>query len=53
MIKELSQQFPVTVMCRLLTVSVSGYYNWLIRAASLREADNIKLAIKIKAIFDN
>jgi hypothetical protein len=53
MIKELLQQFPVAVMCRLLGVSVSGYYNWLTRAPSLREAENIKLAIKIKAIFDD
>lgn len=53
MIKEQSQQFPVTVMCRLLTVSVSGYYHWLTRVPSLREEENIKLAIKIKAIFDD
>jgi hypothetical protein len=52
MIKEQSNQFPVMVMCRLLTVSVSGYYSWLNRAPSLREKENIKLACKIKAIFD-
>ena len=53
MIKEQSQQFPVTIMCRLLTVSASGYYHWLTRTPSLREEENIKLAIKIKAIFDD
>lgn len=40
-------------MCRLLTVSVSGYYSWLNREPSLREKENIKLACKIKAIFDD
>ena len=41
------------VMCRLLTVSVSGYYSWLNRLPSLREKENIKLASRIKAIFDD
>lgn len=40
-------------MCRLLGVSASGYYHWLTRKPSLRETENIKLAIKIKAIFDD
>lgn len=51
-IREQSNQFPVLVMCRLLTVSVSGYYSWLNRPPSLRAKENIKLASKIKAIFD-
>jgi hypothetical protein len=54
MIKEQSKQFPVSLMCRLLSVSASGYYQWLIiRKPSLREEENVKLAIKIKAIFDD
>jgi len=53
MIKEQSKQFPVSVMCRLLGVSASGYYHWLTRKPSLREEENVKLAIKIKAIFDD
>ena len=52
MIKEKSEQFSVSVMCRLLGVSASGYYHWLTRKPSLREEENVKLAIKIKAIFD-
>lgn len=40
-------------MCCLLTVSVSGYYSWLNREPSLRKKENIKLACKIKAIFDD
>lgn len=53
MIKEQSNKFPVMLMCRLLTVSVSGYYSWLHREPCLREKENIKLAFKIKAIFDD
>jgi len=53
MIKEQSKQFPVVVMCRLLAVSVSGYYHWLTRLPSFREEANRKLASKIKAIFDD
>lgn len=40
-------------MCRLLRVSVSGYYSWLNREPSLREKENVKLALKIKAVFDD
>lgn len=53
MIKEQSKFFPVIMMCRLLSVSVSGYYHWLTRPQSMREKDNCELAIKIKAIFDD
>lgn len=53
LIKDQSNKFPVMLMCRLLTVSVSGYYSWLHREPSLREKENIKLACKIKAIFDD
>jgi len=53
LIKEQSNKFPVLVMCRLLTVSVSGYYSWLNRRPSLREQENKQLACKIKAIFDD
>ena len=53
MIKKQSEKFPIVLMCRLLSVSVSGYYAWLNRAPSLREEANVKLARKIKAIFDD
>lgn len=53
MIKDQSNKFPVMLMCRLLRVSVSGYYSWLNREPSLRQKENIKLACKIKAIFDD
>lgn len=53
MIKKQSDKFSVVLMCRLLSVSVSGYYAWLNRAPSLREEANAKLSRKIKAIFDD
>lgn len=53
MIKDQSNLFPVVVMCRLLGVSVSGYYHWLNRSPSERKKENRELAIKIKAIFDD
>lgn len=53
MIKEQSKKFTVVLMCRLLGVSVSGYYAWLNRPPSVREEANIKLARKIKVIFDD
>ena len=53
MIKEQSGKFKVVLMCRLLNVSVSGYYAWLNRAPSLRDEANMKLTRKIKIIFDD
>lgn len=53
MIKEQSEKFKVVLMCRLLRVSVSGYYAWMSRAPSLRDEANMKLTRKIKMIFDD
>ena len=39
-------------MCRILSVSSSGYYDWLNRQPSDRFKANEKLATKIKTIFD-
>lgn len=52
MIKEHSGQFSLRLMCRLLSVSVSGYYDWRERKPSRRDMDNQALTKKIKAIFD-
>lgn len=40
-------------MCRLLGVSVSGYYAWLTRRPSKRSVRDHDLAVKIKHIFDD
>lgn len=53
MIKQHSHQFSLRLMCRLLSVSVSGYYDWRDRKPSNREEHNRQLAKKIKAIFDD
>lgn len=53
MIKEESNRFSLRLMCRLLSVSVSGYYDWRSRKPSRREEENRKLGNEIKAIFDD
>jgi transposase InsO family protein len=49
-IREHRQQFSMTAMCRILEVSVSGYYRWLGRAISSREQDNEGLLTMIQTI---
>ena len=44
--------FPVTFMCRMLEVSVSGFYAWLKRPVSARESGDRTLSRLIKTIFD-
>ena len=43
-------EFPLTVMCRVLEVSRSGYYAWLGREESRRERANRALVVKIRAV---
>lgn len=52
MIKANGKLFPVTLMCRLLSVSVSGYYGWRDRRPSPRSQEDAELTKKIKHIFD-
>jgi putative transposase len=52
MIKENIKYFSVSMMCCMLSVSKSGYYDWLSRPPSLRSHENAELADKIKQIFD-
>lgn len=52
MIKQNQKQFPVRLMCRILLVSPSGFYDWRDRPASKCEQKNIKLADEIKKSFD-
>jgi len=46
-------QFPVTKMCRILSISESGFYKWSNRSASPRELENRELAIRIKELYDD
>lgn len=50
--KQYANQFSVSLMCRVLSVSPSGYYGWLSRKASKRSCDRAVLGDKIKEIFD-
>lgn len=52
MIKDNADYFSVKQMCRLLSVSISGYYNWRNRPLSPRAKENAELADKIKRVFD-
>jgi putative transposase len=50
MIKHLRLKHPVPFLCRVLNVSVSGYYTWLNRKPSKRAQDNARLEIEIQAV---
>lgn len=51
MIKKYSRVKPVKMMCRVLSVSSSGYYDWCTRPRSLRARKNEELTDKVKEIF--
>lgn len=53
MIKANENQFTVCVMCRMLSVSRSGYYGWKQRSPSDRDKANQILANEIKRVFDD
>ena len=52
MIKKYSNNLTILQMCKILSVSKSGYYSWLNRKPSKREIEDKKLATRIKEIFD-
>lgn len=52
MIKENKEWFDVRMMCRMLSISPSGYYDWEKRTPSTRAQANTELAKEIKTIFD-
>lgn len=49
LIKDWRHQYPVSVICRILEVSESGFYAWLNRPASARAQNNYRLELEIKA----
>jgi putative transposase len=53
MVKSNEEHFPVGMMCRLLSVSRSGYYSWKNRPLSGRDQANRILTADIKRIFDD
>lgn len=52
MIKKYSNHFSIRKMCKMLSVSSSGYYDWKNRKPSKRSIENQKLTVRIKEIFD-
>jgi len=53
MINANEMHCPVGMMCRLLSVSRSGYYAWKRRPPSAREQSARLLAVEIKRVFDD
>lgn len=49
MITELRSEHAVPLLCRILSVSTSGYYAWLKRPDSPRQKEETRLVIEIKA----
>jgi len=47
MVERCRDAFAVIMMCRLLTVSASGYYGWYGRKPSQRQQNNTRLTRKI------
>ena len=45
--------FPVTVLCRVMRVSTSAYYDWKKRPGQLISADVLHLHRRMKAIFQH
>ena len=49
-VHQYAKQFPITVLCRVLEVSPSGYYAWRSRPESGRHAANRTLSGQIQAV---
>jgi putative transposase len=45
------QDYPISTMCRVLQVSVSGYYAWHKRAPSQRSWEDALLSERIECIY--
>ncbi len=44
--------WPTRAMCRVMEVSHSGFYEWLSRAPSRRQRENLRLGERIRASFE-
>ena len=45
--------FPIEKMCKVLKVSRSSYYSWLVREPGTREKDNDELSKRIKIVYES
>jgi transposase InsO family protein len=50
-IQPLAAEHPVTMLCALLGVSRSGYYDWRDRGPGPRQQEDARLARQIEALF--
>lgn len=50
MLERCREAFPVRMMCRLLEVSASGYYEWRSRSPSARAQANQHLLGRIRSL---
>ncbi|MBU2712208.1 IS3 family transposase [Zooshikella harenae] len=50
-IKKQSNHFPVALLCHMMGVSKSGYYDWLKRPAAVISLDTLKLYRRIRKLF--
>jgi putative transposase len=51
-IEEHRDQYPVTLMCRILEVTRSGYYEWRKQPLSARKMADLLLLVHIQDIFE-
>ena len=49
MIKELRLAYPVVLLCRVLDVTTSGYYAWIKCPFSIRQQEEERLELEIRA----
>tara|TARA_B100001063_G_C16692912_1_gene518088 strand:+ start:389 stop:1219 length:831 start_codon:yes stop_codon:yes gene_type:complete len=53
MVERCRDAFSVRMMCRLLKISASGYYDWRVRKPSQRQQDNARLVRKIHGLHQD
>ena len=51
-IREWQGEYPVTVLCRVMQVSPSAYYDWRGRGGELIDSDTWRLCHRMKALFN-
>ncbi len=49
--KEHREEYPISVLCEVLEVSVSGYYAWRKRAMSQHQKEDHVLAERIQEVY--
>ena len=49
MIKELRLAYCITLLCRVLEVTTSGYYAWVKRPLTIRQREEMRLELEIRA----